>query len=604
MHHPTLEHHLHGGVGRHRLLLVAVLLSALTLALLPPTISGAQAQTVPTDKEQCFRGGWQDFDLDFRNQGQCVAYVATNARHFTEIKLLATNDFHGRLLPPSTGQGGAAYLSTHINMIRDAHPDSLYVDAGDLVGATPVLSNLFYDEPTVEVMNTIGLDIQTVGNHEFDRGQDEILRRLRGGCLDDDCSYRGDTKFEGQDFATLSTNVTVDATGEALTYPYDIINVAGVDIGFIGVTTVTTPNVVHPDGIVGLTFHPEAEAVNNTVPAVQAAGADIIVVLMHEGGRQDGNENECIDFRGASAAIHPHFDDAVDVVIDGHSHQAYVCDLEDGPLITQAWEYGRMFTEITLVYDHRRGGEIVARWAQNHEVTHDVTPDPAVLDVIAFYEELAGPALEEIVGHSTVEIPRTTRSAESRQGNLATDALIDQYGVDFAFQNSGGLRADLTTLPQDDTGLFPIRRADVLEVWPFGNIVALAEVDGPLLKEILDNGVFEIGGGRFIQVAGLRIDYFVADPDAEPFPRGEILNVEYWNHPDFDDGTPVDLSADASYTIALNDFMAAGGDFYPVLGDAVFSLQDPLEIAVERYLMANSPVSPESEGRIVEVPAP
>jgi 5'-nucleotidase len=587
-----------------RIVLVLILLGALTLALFPPVAAGAQSGSAPVVKEDCFKGGWRDFGGMFRNQGQCVSYVATEAKHFTEIKLLATNDFHGRLLPPPGDDGGAVYLSTHMNAIRDVHPNTLFVDAGDLVGATPVLSNLFRDEPTVDVMNAIGLDIQTVGNHEFDRGQDEILRRLEGGCLDGDCSYRGDTEFAGQDFVTLSTNVTVTATGEALTYPYDIITVAGVDIGFIGVTTVTTPRVVHPDGIVGLSFHPEVEAVNNTVPDVEAAGADIIVVLMHEGGRQDGGPNECVDFRGASADIVPHFDDAVDVVVEGHTHQSYVCDLEDGPLVTQAYEYGKMFTEITLVYDHRRGGEIVARSAHNHVVTRDVTPDPKVVDIIEFYEVLAGPAMEEIVGTSEVPIPRTGRAAESAQGNLATDALLDQYPVDFAFQNSGGLRADLTDPDDMDGDLFNIRRRHVLEVWPFGNLVALAEVDGPLLKAILDNGVHEIGGGRFIQVGGLRIDYFIADPDATPFPRGEIVNVEYWNHPDFADGTPVDLSPSASYTIALNDFMAAGGDFYPVLGDAVFSLQDPLEVAVERYLMANSPVNPQVEGRIVEVGAP
>jgi 5'-nucleotidase len=609
----TLENRRPDGIGWHRITLVLLLLSALTLALLPPTSADAQSGDVPLTREQCMKGGWQDFtNPTFRNQGQCVSYVATNARHFTEIKLLAFNDFHGRLLPPSGSFGGAAYLATHLNTIRDAHPNALLVTAGDSVGATPVLSNLFRDEPTVDVFNAIGVDVESVGNHEFDRGQNDLLRRWHGGCFEDDCSYRGGVEFDGQDYVSLTTNVTVDATGESLTLPYQIIDVAGVDIGFIGVTTINTPNVVHPDGIVGLTFHPEVEAVNSTVPVVEAAGADVIVVLMHEGGRQDGDKNSCDNFRGATANITPHFDAAVDVVIEGHTHEAYVCDLEDGPLVTQAFEYGKMFTEIDLVFDSRQGGQVVARGARNHDVTRDVTPDPTVAEIIAFYDTLAGPALEEVVGTSMVHIPRTTRSAESAQGNLATDALIDQYGVDFAFQNSGGLRADLTfngsTEPPEppdvnEDGLWNIRRRHVLGVWPFGNIVALAEVDGPMLKAILDNGVLEVGGGRFIQVAGLRIDYYVEGTHGG-FPQGHISAVEYWNHPDFEDGTPVDLSPGASYTIALNDFMAVGGDVYPVLGDRVFSLQDPLEVAVERYLMANSPVNPQVEGRIVEVSAP
>ena len=525
----------------------------------------------------------------------------------TSIKLLTTNDFHGRLLPPSGGLGGAAYLATHLDAVRD--DNTLYVDAGDLVGATPVLSNLFYDEPTVEVMNLIGMDIQTVGNHEFDRGQDEILRRRDGGCLDDDCTYRGGEPFEGQEFTTLSTNVIVDATGEALTQAYDVIEVDGVGVGFIGVTTENTPIVVSPVGIAGLSFLPEVEAINSTVDDVIDAGADVVVVLMHEGGRHDGDANSCENFAGAAAGFLDAMDPRVDVLVTGHTHQAYVCDIEDGPLVTQAFEYGKMFTEIDLVFD-RAAGELVARGAENHEVTQDVDPDAEVLALIERYEELAGPALVETVGTSEVFIPRTTRVAESAQGNLATDALLYAYAdaeIDFAFQNSGGLRADLTKEANldADTGLYDILREDVLEVWPFGNIVALAEITGEQLEEYLNHGVSQIGGGLFIQVGGLRIDYTVADPGAAPFPRGEVVSVEYWGHPDHDDGTPVDLSASATYRIALNDFMAYGGDGYPDLsasgtGD-VFSFQDPLELAVEAYLADNSPVAPEIEGRIVSV---
>lgn len=515
-----------------------------------------------------------------------------------EITLLATNDFHGRLVPPSGDLGGAAYLATHLKDIREDKPNTLHIDAGDLVGATPVLSNLFYDEPTVEAMNLMGLDIQTVGNHEFDRGQDEVLRRRDGGCFDDDCAYRGDEPFDGQDFTTLSTNVVYEDTGEALTQAWDIIEVVGVDIGFIGVTTANTPNVVSPSGIVGLEFLPEVQAVNATVPLLQAAGADVIVVLMHEGARQDGDLNECVNRQGAAADIVAAFDDAVDVVVEAHTHQAYVCDLDDGPLVTQAFEYGKMFTEITLEFD-LTAGEVAERSAVNRPVTRDVTPDPEIEALIEAYETLAGPALAEAVGTSEVFIPRTGRSAESAQGNLAADALLDQYDVDFAVQNSGGLRADLTVDGQLDGELFEIRRENVLEVWPFGNIVALAEVTGPQLEEFLEHGISAIGAGGFIQVGGLRLDYEVTDTSGD-FPRGELVNVEYWGHHTEADGTPVDLSASATYTIAMNDFMANGGDGYPNLAGSgdVYSLQDPLEIAVERYLEGNSPVSPRVEGRI------
>jgi 5'-nucleotidase len=625
--------------------LALVVVAALLMALLPPGAADARPGA----------------NANASANAGTPASPAPQDGATVDIKLLAINDFHGRLVPPSGNLGGAAYLSTHINTIRDAHPYTLFVDGGDLVGATPVLSNLFYDEPTVEAMNIMGLDVQTVGNHEFDRGQGEIQRRRDGGCYQGDCTYRGGMPFEGQDFTTLSTNVIIASTGQALTLDRTIKRfdwgptstdqcksngwrdfaemsfrnqgqcvsyvasggkaggqgrnqspLGGVNVGFVGVTTVNTPNVVSPTGIEGLVFQSEAEAVNREVANLEADGADVIVVLMHEGGRQDvanPDPNACVNFTGAAANIIPQFTDAVDVVVTGHTHQSYVCDFEGGPLVTQAFEYGKRFSEITLGIDVR-SGEVVAREAVNHDVTRDVTPDPEIQSLIAMYQELAGPALREVVGKSVVPIPRTGRAAESIQGNLATDALIDQYGTDFAFQNSGGLRADLTRPanavdpPQlDADGLYNIARENVLEVWPFGNIVVLAEVEGPMLKAILDNGVQEVGGGRFMQVAGLRVDYYV-DGTSGGFPRGVIANVEYWNHPDFPDGTPVDLSASASYTIALNDFMAVGGDGYPVLGDRVFSLQDGIEVAVERYLLANSPVNPQIEGRIVQIPAP
>lgn len=235
----------------------------------------------------------------------------------------------------------------------------------------------------------------------------------------------------------------------------------GVDVGFIGVVTEDTPTVVHPDGIQGLDFLPEAATVNEWLPVVQDEGADIVVVLMHEGRRQMGGANGCTDFTGAVDPIIDAFDAGVDIVVTGHTHEAYVCDLASGPLVTSASQYGTMFTEITLLLDD--AGEIVHRMADNREIDDTVAPDPAVLEIVEHYRELAGPTLAEVVGTSEVAIPRTTREAESAQGNLATDALRDQVAdIDFAFQNSGGLRADLTSDDQRDGGLYEITMGDVL----------------------------------------------------------------------------------------------------------------------------------------------
>ncbi|HSK24335.1 MAG TPA: 5'-nucleotidase C-terminal domain-containing protein [Egicoccus sp.] len=532
-----------------------------------------------------------------RAQTASLVHRALDIADLEALRLVTTNDFHGRIT-------NAPYLATQLNAIKEAYPNTLHVDAGDLVGATPVLSNLFYDEPTVEVMNAMGLAIQSVGNHEFDRGRVELERRADGGCFEADCGYRGDADFLGQDYSTLSANVVDEATDAPLTDPYEIVTMGGIDVGFIGVVTEDTPNIVKPDGVEGLDFRPEAETVNEWLPVVQDAGADLVVVLMHEGGRQLGGANGCTDFTGAADPIIDAFDEGVDIVVTGHTHEAYVCDLEDGPLVTSASQYGEMFTEITLLLDD--AGEIVHRMADNREIDDTVTPDPDVLEIVEHYQELAGPTIAAVVGTSDVAVPRTTRAAESAQGNFATDALRDQLDdIDFAFQNSGGLRADLTLEDQRDGDLYEITRGQVLEVWPFGNTVAVAEIDGETLEAILANGVREIGGGRFIQVSGLRIEYSidesVATDDNNGFPRGVIESVEYFGHGVEEDGTPVDLTAAATYRIAMNDFMAVGGDGYPNIQDDVVLLGDPIENYIIGYLEQNAPVSPMVEGRIVEI---
>lgn len=500
--------------------------------------------------------------------------------------------------------GGAAYLGAHIEAFREAYEHTYMVTAGDTVGGTPVLSSFFHDVPTIEVMNEIGLGVESVGNHEFDSGQEELLWRLEGGEYPGDPDdYRLDAPIDGQDWMTLTTNVVYEDTGEALTEPYEIAEFGDVSIGFLGVTTAGTPTVVHPDGIEGLEFLGEAEAVNEALPDLQAEDPDAIVVLMHEGGRHAGDMNECIDPEGALIPIMEEMDDAVDVVVSGHTHEAYVCgDDEFGDtLVTQANEYGNLYTHITLEIEPGEG--VVDSWAENKLVHHHVDPHEGVETLIEDWEALGADIFAEVVGQSEVPIPRTTRVEESAQGNLATDALTYVHDVDFAFQNSGGLRADLTRDDDMDDGLYNITMEYILDVWPFGNETQLAEITGEQLEEYLNHGVGEVGGGRFIQVSGLRIEYEIVDESGD-FPQGEVHTVEYWGHHSEEDGTEVDLTADATYRIATNDFMIAGGDGYPELTDDVYSYQRPLELDVADYIRDNSPVAPEVEGRIVESPAP
>jgi hypothetical protein len=237
-------------------------------------------------------------------------------------------------------------------------------------------------------------------------------------------------------------------------------------------------------------------------------------------------------------------------------------------------------------------------------VTRDVAPDPEITEILAYYRELAGPILEEVVGSSEVPIlhggSSVVRSGENRLGNLATDALTDTYDIDFAFQNSGGLRDRLTTDRVDEDGNYVIRRADVLAVWPFGNTVWLAEVNGEQLRQIIANGIRQVGGGRFMQVSGMRVEFHTDGTDGG-FPRGVIHSVTYWGHPDIPDGTPVDLTADATYRVAMNDFMAVGGDGYPNIEPQVYFRDEGLDIIIANYLQRSSPVVPEVEGRLARL---
>jgi 5'-nucleotidase len=532
------------------------------------------------------------------------------------LTLFATNDFHGRLANETFDNGaqtrGAAYLSTMIKERRAALTHtSLWVDAGDLVGATPALSNVFYDEPTVRAANLMGLDIQTVGNHEFDRGRAEILRRRDGGChpelgcFDPASSPYGE--FAGQEFVTLSSNVVTES-GDTLLPEYHIEEVDGVQVGFVGLVTTDTPGIVAPAGIQGLTFRPEVEAGNEAVAKLRAQGVEAIVVLLHEGGRQEvanPDKDGCANPSGPAFDIAAGLDQAVDVVVTGHTHLAYVCEI-GGKLITQADQYGRMFTTIDLELDPV-SGDVLAASARNTNVTSlAAAPDPAITALVSYYRALAGPIFDEVVGSSTVEIPHggsgSIRRGEARLGNLATDALLQQFGeeyqLDFAFQNSGGLRAPLTALPPDADDRRPIRRLDVLEVWPFGNTVWLTEVTGPQLAAIAARGTVNPGAGHFMQVSGLRVDYHRAGLTTGD---GTVHRLVHLGHHSVPDGTPVDVSPSARYRVAMNDFMATGGDGYPNLEPQVFFRSDNIEAVIERYLAEESPVSPQMEGRIREL---
>ena len=348
------------------------------------------------------------------------------------IQLLSFNDFHGNLEPPSGSSGrnvvdhkidpesgkpvdvtadagGAAYLATHLAQARKGHRNSLTVAAGDLIGASPLLSAAFHDEPTIESMNKLGLDVTAVGNHEFDEGYKELQRMARGGCIADGAGENNqnscpDHKFRGAKFDYLAANVKYAGTNETILPSYSIKKVRGAKIGFIGMTLEDTPDIVTASGVAGLEFADEVQTANKLVPVLKRKGVNAIVVLLHQGGTPDKQKwtdpatgttydvNPNYDYtcgKGGTLAptspvlpIAKGLDSAIDMVVSGHTHQPYVCSVKDPAgrprLVTSASSFGRLYTETNLLYD-KRTRDIVRSSVKgsNLQVSRDVTQDPA-----------------------------------------------------------------------------------------------------------------------------------------------------------------------------------------------------------------------------------
>ncbi len=378
-----------------------------------------------------------------------------------DVQLLALNDFHGNLEPPGgtiegAPAGGAEYLASHVRRLEATNRNTVVVSAGDLIGASPLLSALFHDEPTIEAMNRIGLDLNAVGNHEFDEGADELLRMQKGGCHPVDGCLDGDG-FAGAEFGFLAANVVRSDTGRTLLPPYQIRKFQGAKVAFIGMTLEGTPSIVTPSGVAGLEFRDEAETVNALVPELRRRGVESIVVLLHEGGLQPGGIDQCNGVSGPIVDIVQRMSDAVDVVVSGHTHRAYNCQI-DGKLVTSASSFGRVLTDIDLTIDKGSGDVVVAR-ADNLVVTRDVPKAGDVTELLDKYRQLAAPLANRVIGSITADVTRSaTAAGESALGDVIADAQLaatdgrGEGGAAVAFMNPGGIRADLSYAPSGSEG--------------------------------------------------------------------------------------------------------------------------------------------------------
>jgi len=519
-----------------------------------------------------------------------------------DIQILAVNDFHGNLQAPSgrvggIDAGGAEYLATHIANLRTLNPNTVVVSAGDMIGASPLLSALFHDEPTIEAFNAMGLDFNAVGNHEFDEGVQELIRMQEGGCHPVDGCLDNDD-FAGAEFRFLAANVVWKKNRKPIFPAYKIRAFNGVQVAFIGMTLEGTPSIVSPSGISEVEFLDEADSVNALIPQLRQRGIETIVVLIHEGANQSpapGDINACQKLSGPIVDIVNRMDDAVDVVITGHTHQPYNCTL-DGKLVTSAYSFGRLVTKVDLTVD-RASRDVITKAADNRIVTRDVPKDPQQTTLIAKYNGIAAPIANRIIGQVTQTITRTvTAAGESAIGDVIADAQLHAtrepgFGdAVVAFMNPGGIRADLTYASSVGEGDGNVTYGEMFTVQPFGNSLVTLTLTGEQIDLLLEQQFVGCGqtGNRILQVSnGLTYRWRQSASACEKVdPASIAING-------------VTVMPGKTYRVTVNSFLADGGDNFFVLKEGTERLGGEVDTdAFEKYFQAFSPVAPGPRNRI------
>ncbi|WP_097910229.1 bifunctional metallophosphatase/5'-nucleotidase [Streptomyces sp. b84] len=551
-----------------------------------------------------------------------------------DVQLLSFNDLHGNLEPPagSAGNvsetqpdgtvkaipaGGVEYLATSLRTARKGNPYSVTAAGGDMVGASPLLSGLFHDEPTIEALNGLDLDVTAVGNHEFDEGAAELARLQNGGCHPVEGCYEKGKKFKGADFPYLAANVTKEKTGRPLLKPYTVWKKNGVKIGFIGVTLEGTPDIVTANGVKGLKFHDEVETINKYARELDRKGVKSIVALIHEGGAPASTSyNYDCDSPGAGDGISgPIVDIAkgikpkVDALVTGHTHQAYVCTVPDPSgkprMVTSASSFGKLYTDTTLTYD-RRTKDIVRTSVKsaNHVVTRDQAKATDMTRLIDRWNKLAAPIASKPQGWISADINgRGSTAPEKPLGNVIADAQLeglapaDKGGAEVAFMNPGGIRADLVHKASGGEGDGVVTYGEAFTVQPFTNMMNVVDLTGAQLVTALQQ---QVSGGneaspKILQVSkGLTYTLDLTKSGADRVVAGTIkLN-----------GEAIDPAR--TYRVAMNEFLAGGGDGFAALGEGTNKLVGASDLDLfNAYLAAHStaaaPLAPPATDRITVI---
>jgi 5'-nucleotidase len=498
-----------------------------------------------------------------------LAGCATPARGPVDINLVALNDFHGNLEPSkytykgADGKsdtmrvGGIEALSGALAAWRREDKDLLFVAAGDLVGASPALSSMWADEPSIEAMNMMGLTASALGNHEFDRGRKELLRQQNGGCDSPrpDKACQLSPAFGGARYQYLATNVFDTASGKLLVPGWRIEEVKGVKVGIVGAALQDTPSVAIASALAGLSFGDEAQNINQAITQMRARGAKVFVVLIHNGGHTDEAPDQpgCSQLKGHVVDVVKKIDPAVRLVITGHSHTGYLCKV-DGRVVTQADAAGHLLTRIRMTVDPASGAvaDIDARNVIMKPGQYQ--PDPRVSSYLAKVKERSQAQLAQPVarlGVSTVA-RKENEAGESPLGDLIADAAVAatrEQGVQVGFMNPGGIRKDLEANASLDTTY-----GHAQAVLPFGNTLVAMDMTGAQIRNLLEQQWLppQSPDGYMLQVSSaLSYRWDAKRPLGNRVVPGTIrING-------------VSLDDSKTYRVVANNFLAEGGDNFP-----------------------------------------
>ncbi|HEY7009976.1 MAG TPA: alkaline phosphatase family protein [Jatrophihabitantaceae bacterium] len=547
------------------------------------------------------------FDPPLQAQGKVLTDILVNGTKYRTGQILGFNDVHGNITgtgltqtDPYTGvkdaAGGIATLATYLNQARKTEKNTVTVEAGDMVGASPPESGLLRDKPTLDALNKMHVDVGTLGNHEFDRGVTEMLRQINGGKSTVDPSIT----FSGLNFPVVDANVISDKTGKPLLPPYMIENIGGVPVAFIGATTITTPSIVTTGATDGVHFVDEATAINSYVTKLQKVGIHSFVVVIHEGGVQNnfpvGTVNDRIN--DIANALDP----AVKVVISGHSHTVIDTRVKNA-LVIQASSYTRALDDVHLLLN-KKAGTITAAWGSVQMAWHNtppastdpsapaVVPDPAVQRIVDAAVTATNPITQEVINHASTDIPSqreggATPAGESPAGDLVADAQRSYTGKQLAFVNTGSIRSGLLAGPVTYGNLFTMQ--------PFqDDYVDTFTLTGAQVWALLGQQL-QAGTGGIMQVAGLHFTYTGTQGS------GSITGV--WLGAAGDNSTPIPNDTSVTYTATANSFMVGGGDGFTVLegaGDIVQTADSELVPLVAYVRGLPDPFTYTTDGRITK----